>query len=205
MLGEISAAIACAGGLLFSFDYKYFSKNRKIIKRWNDLMAATETVNKLGDTFEVEEIKRSEESENLYTISVSIPAGLTADNLQPLKRIMESNFGGDVNIVPDKYKEVVLIEVNKDPLKPEQALISTWNNIMMEKNIVNKFGESFRVVSANLNDDLSYEIRISVPVGLENSQLIPLKNIIESNLGGDIIQEFKRYENLIIMTLIRRV
>lgn len=72
---------------------------------------------------------------------------------------------------------------------------------MLEKDVKNKFAESFRVLEVKNRYNNIYERYIKIPAGLTKDELDPLRKIIECNLAGDTILDWKKNDGKIVIII----
>jgi F0F1-type ATP synthase delta subunit len=134
-------------------------------------------------------------------INVTVPIGLTPENLKELEKTLEFNFGGDININWDKYNGIVKIKINKDPNVKMESIRKNWSRILSDKNIRNKFKQYFEVTDVNINNNSQYILTIMTPITLSDESLLSFKSIIEQNLHEETIESFYSQSNDIFITI----
>lgn len=108
MLVELILSI----GIVYGYNYLEKSKERAIIKKFDEIMNGLGLKNKLDKSFK---IKKLSEKKYGYRASLEIPSGLSVEHLSTKLNVLEDNLNAIVKLEKDKFStDMSMRIVNKD-------------------------------------------------------------------------------------------
>jgi hypothetical protein len=196
---ESLLALLCAGGIYTLVPYSTWYKKYKVKKDWYKVMDLTKTKNNIDETFEVEAIDLYKNDS--VKIKVKVPVGLTPESLRSLEKTLEYRFGGDIDIIWDKYDGLISVKINKDPKVKKDSIERRWNRILSSNTITNRFRQYFEITDISINNNSKYILTIMTPISLSRESLSDFKVLIEQNLLDEAIESFHSEHNDIFITI----
>lgn len=106
MITEVIGIALCTGFMM------QFSKTPQgnLRRKWNRIMESCKKENKLEETYELYEVKKTDYG---FRGKVEIPDGLSLENFEKLKPVLETNLGCRLEINPIKFTNTVLLKIIK--------------------------------------------------------------------------------------------
>lgn len=100
--------LAIAGGITYLWNWMNTKEERKIKKRWINIMQSMGIKNKFDQTFEIFNIKPTSYGFNMY---LNVPYGLSKSLLEERINVLSDNLNGIVELEKDKFKPYIIMRV----------------------------------------------------------------------------------------------